>query len=124
MDTKDELKISYEFQLLIRGSRDGFTSNRFCEICDKRSHTVTVIKVKYSKEILGGYNPIAWEKRDGLFSSYSNTNKSFIFSFRDNEDIEDYILRRVKNDEHAIKNSGPFNPLFAIFGQGDLFLGE
>jgi len=30
----------------------------------------------------------------------------------------------VKNDEHAIKNSGPFNPLFAIFGQGDLFLGE
>jgi hypothetical protein len=54
----DRLKITDEiknFKLLLRGSRDGFTSKKFHEICDNQSNTVTIIKVKDSNEILGGY---------------------------------------------------------------------
>src|SRR5947207_10640223 len=57
LETTDEIKNSYEFKLLYRGSRDGSTRKKFHEICDGQSRTVTIVKVKGSNEILGGYNP-------------------------------------------------------------------
>ncbi|RIA85053.1 hypothetical protein C1645_741855 [Glomus cerebriforme] len=51
----------YKFKLLFRGSRDGFTSNNFHNLCDNQFRTITVAKVEDSNEILGGYNPIAWK---------------------------------------------------------------
>src|ERR1043166_6869976 len=57
----DRLKNSYEFKLMFRGSRDQFSSEKFHQICDNISHTVTIIKVKGSDEILGGYNPVTWK---------------------------------------------------------------
>jgi hypothetical protein len=41
-----------------------FTSKKFSEICDNQSHIVTIVKVKGSGEILGGYNPIEWKSAD------------------------------------------------------------
>ncbi|RIA86807.1 hypothetical protein C1645_828681 [Glomus cerebriforme] len=49
---------SYEFKLILRGSWDGFSASKFHEICDNQSHTISIIKVKDSNEILGGYNLI------------------------------------------------------------------
>jgi hypothetical protein len=63
LEITDELKNLYEFKLIFRGSRDGFTAKKFHKICNNKSHTVTIIKVKNSDEILGGYNPIKWESR-------------------------------------------------------------
>ncbi|RIA93778.1 hypothetical protein C1645_818975 [Glomus cerebriforme] len=51
----------YEFKLLFRGSRDGFTSNDFHNLCDDQPRTLTVVKLEDSNEILGGYNPIVWK---------------------------------------------------------------
>src|ERR1051325_7751298 len=56
-----ELYLPYKFELLLRGSRDGFTPKKFHELCDNKNNTVTFIKVKRSEEILGGYNPIIWK---------------------------------------------------------------
>ena len=70
-----------KFKLLFRGSRDGFSSKEFHEICDNRSRTVTFAKVLDSSEILGGYNPIKWKSRGGFYYSYGNTKDNFIFSF-------------------------------------------
>ena len=42
-------KIYYEFQLLTRGSRDGFTSEVFHEICDNKGPTVTVLTSETNK---------------------------------------------------------------------------
>jgi hypothetical protein len=102
----------YEFKLLFRGSRDGLSYDKFHEICDKQSRTVTVVKVKDSSEILGGYNPIEW-KSDG---SYGATKDSFIFSFN-NDGIENYILSRVMDEYNATFN-GIFNG--PSFGNNDL----
>jgi hypothetical protein len=116
----DELKILYEFKLILRGSRDGFTAEKFHEICDNKSHTVTITKVSNSDEILGGYNPTIWEsrERDVVFGSeYSRTKDSFIFSFSNKKDIKNHILSRVRAEKYAIDNAFNCGP---SFGLGDL----
>ncbi|RIB29210.1 hypothetical protein C2G38_2057257, partial [Gigaspora rosea] len=52
----------YEFKLLLRGTRDGFTKDSFWNLCDKQTHLVVVMKVKGTDEIIGGYNPVGWDK--------------------------------------------------------------
>ncbi|CAB4442824.1 unnamed protein product [Rhizophagus irregularis] len=93
LEVTDDIRNMYEFKLLLRGSRDGFTSKKFHEICDNQSRTVTIIKVKGSKEILGGYNPIEW-KSDNSYG-------------------------RVKDEQHATYNHCDYGP---SFGDGDLDL--
>ncbi|GES83767.1 carbohydrate-binding module family 13 protein [Rhizophagus clarus] len=53
LEIMDKLKTLYEFNLIFRGSRDGFTPEKFHEICDNKFPTITIIKVKDSNEILG-----------------------------------------------------------------------
>ncbi|GET03207.1 carbohydrate-binding module family 13 protein [Rhizophagus clarus] len=117
LEISDKMKNSYEFKLILRGSRDGFSPNKFHEICDNKTHTITITKVKDSDEILGGYNPIVWNSNYG----YNITNDSFIFSFKNKHSIKGYILSRVKNEENAIFNNGAsyYGP---TFGFGDFFL--
>jgi len=105
---------TYEFKLILRGSRDGFSSSKFHEICDNQSHTVTIIKVKDSDEILGGYNPIIWKSDFG----YSATKDSFIFSFRPENNM---ILSRVRREDEAIYNNPDFGP---SFGDGLVLCGN
>ncbi|RGB24251.1 hypothetical protein C1646_507703 [Rhizophagus diaphanus] len=97
-----KLATSYELKLLYRYSCDeSYKLNneygKFRKICKNQSCTIALIKVKNGNEILGGYNPIEW-KFNGYFSV---TNDSFIFSFSNNN-IDNYILSRVKNKERAI----------------------
>jgi hypothetical protein len=116
LEITDELKNLYEFKLILRGSRD----KKFHEFCDNKSRTVTVIKVKDSDEILGGYNPIIWESRkDTLGSEYSKTKDSFIFSFNSKKDVKNHILSRVVDEEFAIDNYFLYGP---SFGYNDLKL--
>ncbi|GES76059.1 carbohydrate-binding module family 13 protein [Rhizophagus clarus] len=111
-ETTDKM---YEFKLILRGSRDGFSPSKFHEICDNQSHTITIVKVKGSNEILGGYNPIIW-KSDG---SWGVTEDSFVFSFKNKENIENHILSRVIDKELATYNNFTNGP---VFGDGDLEL--
>ncbi|PKY26140.1 hypothetical protein RhiirB3_530037 [Rhizophagus irregularis] len=64
---------------------------------DNQNRTVTVIKVKDGSEILGGYNPVEW-RSDG---SYGTTKDSIVFSFNNDDRIENYILNRVMNECYA-----------------------
>ncbi|GES76365.1 carbohydrate-binding module family 13 protein [Rhizophagus clarus] len=107
LETTDNLISSYKFKLLFRASRDRHSRDKFHEICDNKPRTVTIIKVKDSNEILGGYNPTKW-KSDGSFSA---TEDSFIFSFNDCT-IDSYILSRVIDEEAAIYNSSDYGPSF------------
>ncbi|PKY34876.1 hypothetical protein RhiirB3_532974 [Rhizophagus irregularis] len=108
LKTTGKIKNLYEFKLILRGSRDGFSSNKFHEICDGQSHTISVIKVKDSNEILGGYNPLAWNSKGG----YVTTKDSFIFSFKNRENIKNYVLSRVWNNDNAVYNHTAYGPSF------------
>ncbi|GET03176.1 carbohydrate-binding module family 13 protein [Rhizophagus clarus] len=117
LEITDEMKNPYEFKLILRGSRDGFSPNKFHEICDNQPHTIAIIKVKDNSEILGGYNPIIW-KSDG---NYGVTKDSFIFSFKSKSNVKNYVLSQVIEEELAICNMVDFGPTFgfddlAIFG--------
>ncbi|RGB25828.1 hypothetical protein C1646_441420 [Rhizophagus diaphanus] len=108
LDITNNLNTSYEFKLILRGSRDGFAPSKFHEICDNQSRTVTVIKVKNSNEILGGYNPIEWKSSIG----YGVTKDSFIFSFENVDNIENHILSRVVDESKAMTNSITYGASF------------
>jgi hypothetical protein len=116
LEITDKLISSYEFKLLYRASRDGHSRSSFNWTCINKPRTVTLVKVKYSNEILGGYNPLEWECNT---SSYGVTKDSFIFSFNDNDRIENYILSRVINEKKAIYNSNFYGP---SFGYSDLII--
>ncbi|RIB08104.1 hypothetical protein C2G38_2272093 [Gigaspora rosea] len=105
----------YEFKLLLRGSRDGFTRESFWNLCDQQTNTVLIIKVNGTDEILGGYNPTFWDKSKGWISC----NDSFIFSMK-NGTIQSSILSRVKKPQHAIFSSSGCGPQFG--SGGDLYM--
>ncbi|RHZ82245.1 hypothetical protein Glove_110g128 [Diversispora epigaea] len=91
----------YDFQLILHGTRDGFAPQTFWNICHGHSNTVVVAKVKGTDEIIGGYNPLAWDSTtDG---EWAQTNDSFIFSLK-NGNIQNSILSRVKDPQFAIRN--------------------
>ncbi len=116
LEITDKLTSSYEFKLVFRGSgneSDSYNCEKFHEICDNKSRTVVIVKVKDSSEILGGYNPIEWKSND----SFETTKDSFIFSFKYNDKIDDHILSRVIEENNAIGNWSFFG---ASFGRGDL----
>ncbi|RHZ70974.1 hypothetical protein Glove_264g7 [Diversispora epigaea] len=99
----------YEFNLLLRGSRDGFKPKVFWNLCDHKTSIVVVAKVKNTDEIVGGYNPIGWNSN--LYHYPSETNDSFIFSLK-NGNIKNSILSRVKNPSYAIYNNPNRGPNF------------
>ncbi|POG83110.1 hypothetical protein GLOIN_2v1761579 [Rhizophagus irregularis DAOM 181602=DAOM 197198] len=101
-----ELYLPYKFELLLRGSRNGFTPKNFHELCDNKSNTVTFIKVKGTDEILGGYNPLVWNSSSDLGQSLD----SFIFSFKN----KDLILSYVSNMNRAINYCNAFGPSFGV----------
>jgi hypothetical protein len=121
LEITDELTSSYEFKLLFRASRDGRSYGKFHETCDNKSHTVTIVKVMSSSEILGGYNPLEWKSN----GSYGTTTDSFIFSFNNNR-IDNYTLSRVTSGNNATGNHANSGPSFGATDLiiWDIFLGN
>ncbi|RIB27896.1 hypothetical protein C2G38_1662930 [Gigaspora rosea] len=97
----DDTEIPYEFKLLLKGSRDGFSSERFHRLCDTIPGTVVVVEVLETNEILGGYNPLIWK----VSNENAATADSFIFSLK-NENMNQSILSRVTIASRAIYYGG------------------
>ncbi|RHZ44428.1 hypothetical protein Glove_726g2 [Diversispora epigaea] len=104
--------VPYKLQLILRGSKVGFKPKTFWNMCNGHAGTIVVAKVAETDEILGGYNPLAWDNsKHRIFNTYMETNDSFIFSLK-NGNIQNSILSRVKaksrahyynyNDHHEI----------------------
>ncbi|RGB27281.1 hypothetical protein C1646_799185 [Rhizophagus diaphanus] len=102
-----ELYLPYNFQLLLRGSRDGFTPKKFHELCDNKYNTIIFIKVKGTEEIIGGYNPIMWSSSN----AWGETKHSFIFSFKE-KDIKSAIISNIKNTIYALNYGAKRGPCF------------
>ena len=115
--------IPFKIELIYRASRDGFSVNNFHNKCDNKGPTIVVIKVRNSKDIIGGYNPLDWRSvkivEDILLSNNDEiyhdhrckTSNSFIFSLK-NRAIP--ILSRVSSKKEAIIWSGNKGPCFGL----------
>ncbi|CAG8470562.1 3701_t:CDS:2 [Funneliformis mosseae] len=97
--------------------RGALSGQLFHGVCGDKFPTVSIIKVKGSDKILGGYNPITWVS--GIIFFYGATKDSFIISFKDKNDINNHILSRVKNEQRSIYNHFNCGP---GFGYSDLMI--
>ncbi|KAG9306443.1 hypothetical protein G9A89_003553 [Geosiphon pyriformis] len=97
-NTPFESQLGNNFDLLLRGSRDGFTPADFHRLCDDKGATVSVIKVKETGQLIGGYNPQSWSS---CIKCLDGTG-SFIFSLGDGK-AENAKLSKSVNEK------GPFN---------------
>ncbi|GBB99884.1 hypothetical protein RclHR1_03670004 [Rhizophagus clarus] len=116
-NTITEQNIPFEFQLLVRGSRDGFGFKIFHELCDLKGPTITILRVHNSGELLGGYNPLNW---DSSKKTFSKTNKSFIFSLGD-KNLQNAIYSKIQDPDEAIYQNRGLGPSFGG-GNSDLKL--
>ncbi|RHZ60884.1 hypothetical protein Glove_350g106 [Diversispora epigaea] len=89
----------YDFKLLVRGSRDGFDVKTIFDICDQISNTVIILKVKDTGEILGGFNPLEWNRET---NQLKKTEDSFIFSLKTSFWSNSVLSRVNENSERAI----------------------
>ena len=68
---------NYEYELLYRGTRDGFKAAKFHELCDNQGPTLCLMKT--SKDyICGGFASESWKSLDE--GNYEQDSKAFIFS--------------------------------------------
>ncbi|RHZ87640.1 hypothetical protein Glove_33g291 [Diversispora epigaea] len=101
--TYSTTNIPFTFELILRGTRDGFAPQTFWNICHGHACTIVVAKIKGTDEIIGGYNPLAWDN-NYIKDEWMETNDSFIFSLK-NGNIQNPILSRVKRTKYAILNT-------------------
>ncbi|CAG8576747.1 578_t:CDS:2 [Funneliformis caledonium] len=69
----------YEFKLLHRGSRDGFTGIEFHQKCNSKCATVSIMKISNTGELIGGFTPISCRVKDPsrAINYYKNYGPSF-----------------------------------------------
>ncbi|CAG8438100.1 8517_t:CDS:2 [Scutellospora calospora] len=105
----------YDFKLILRGSRDGFTPSVFHKKCDKKGPCVVVVRISKTDQIIGGYNPVGWKGQD----IWEYTEDSFLFSLGNGKSVKNVILSRVKinNANRAIFHGKMYGP---AFGSSDL----
>jgi hypothetical protein len=100
----------YLFKLLYRASRDGFEAARFHDLCDNKGSTIMISKLKENERLIGGYNPLSWQRYNGTWQS---TPDSFLFSFTKKEEINSAFLTRVSNyQNYAVYSNSNYGPTF------------
>jgi hypothetical protein len=112
-------EVSYKFNLILRGSRDGFDTATFHAKCDYRGATIIIVKIKGMDRIIGGYNPLDWSGNCG----HKFTSNSFIFSFQNYNDINTGKIGRVIMKKFAVYcniSKGPCFGKLKINGGNDL----
>ncbi|KAG9306428.1 hypothetical protein G9A89_003538 [Geosiphon pyriformis] len=113
-NTPFQNQLEYKITLLLQGSRDGFTPADFHRLCNDKRATVTVIKVKETGQLIGGYNPVSWHSGGRL----SKGDGSFIFSLG-NGKAENAKLSKF-SVEHGGNYSSKYGPKF---GESNLVMG-
>ncbi|KAG9295297.1 hypothetical protein G9A89_021228 [Geosiphon pyriformis] len=115
-NTPFEDQLGNDFQLLLRGSRDGFTPTDFHRLCDNKGATVSVIKVKGTGQVIGGYNPQSWHSRGELIDG----KRSFIFSLGDGKAENAKLSKFIGGyGPYGEPNHGPYFGISNLFFYGN-----
>ncbi|CAI2176362.1 19829_t:CDS:1 [Funneliformis geosporum] len=102
----------FRLSLLLKGSANGFTANTFHGMCDNKGATLSIIKIRGSTEIIGGYNPASWNQTLYLNEPLSIAKESFVFKL-DSKDIRKSIVGRpVADAVYTIENHPNNGPCF------------
>ncbi|CAG8675640.1 2125_t:CDS:2 [Funneliformis mosseae] len=143
----------FKFNLIYRGSRDGFDTNAIRSHGNGHEECILVIKIEENETIIGGYNPIGWNynvvqnnffgggrrgrqrssqgrRFDKGFSLnmiledyWVNTADCFIFSLGDGNDLNNFKISRVVNNNYAMYESY-YQNMPINFGNSDLVIND
>jgi len=109
-----------DFELLYRGSVDGFSPQKFHENCDNKGATVTLIKCRFdvnlSYSILGGFIDQSWHSN----KCWTSSEDAFLFSFREQKPPVRCSIAKYEA-QYAFYGGPQEGP---IFGSGDLTLSK
>ena len=96
------------FELLYRGTRDGFGANDFHRLCDNKGKTLVLIK-NTSGHVFGGFASISWESSGG----YKQAPGSFLFTLTNMHGIQPtkFPLKN-ENDGYAVYHYASYDPAF------------
>jgi hypothetical protein len=109
-----------QFQLLWRGSRDGFGGRDFHNRCDGHPNTITVV-ADTKENVFGGYTPTPWESPRGHRDKSDETLKSFLFTLRNPNGVPPRRFALKADEKHKAINCFPWRG--PGFGSGcDLFI--
>jgi hypothetical protein len=113
MIINDYPNILKEFQgknwnLLYRGSRDGFRASNFHEKCDNQMNTLALIEMMKGF-IFGGFTLIAWESASSSIGKPDSSGKSFLFSLKNprNSEPRKFMLKSGNNAIYCYSSCGP-----------------
>ncbi len=94
-----EFSINKKWNLIYKGSKNGFKSSDFHSKCDDKPNTLVIIKSK-NGNVFGGYTEKSWSNIDSMSSMYEHIDKldssAFIFSLINKEN------RSLKKNVHHI----------------------
>ncbi len=99
-----------KFELLYRGSQDGFSAANFHTKCDNKGPTVVIIKFNHGK-VFGGFTDTSWDSSGG----YKNTKNAFLFSI----DRQGKYNIKPEGEYSAVYNNSSYGPTFG--GGHDLY---
>eukprot|EP01125_Pyxidicula_operculata_P001427 TRINITY_DN1131_c0_g1_i6.p1 TRINITY_DN1131_c0_g1~~TRINITY_DN1131_c0_g1_i6.p1 ORF type:complete len:448 (-),score=126.73 TRINITY_DN1131_c0_g1_i6:194-1537(-) len=104
------------FNLLYRGSRDGFGAQHFHSKCDNKGETLTIIK-STGGWLFGGYTPIQWTSRQ----KYASDNRTFIFTLLNPHNIPP--TKFINHDDtYSICDHSSYGPRFG--GGHDIYVSD
>ncbi|CAB4431960.1 unnamed protein product [Rhizophagus irregularis] len=120
---------NYNLNLIYRGSIDGISNKSFKNKCKGQVKSLVLVKVNYSKKIIGGYSSIGFNSIEdsNLLLIYEDNRRfyhssnNFIFSLENNEDIQNMKISRVINYDKAIYDQ-PHNGF--NFGYNAFFMSD
>ncbi|CAG8573653.1 1249_t:CDS:1 [Ambispora leptoticha] len=92
----------YKFNLILRGSRDGFSNSIFRQMCAHLTSTVVLIKICGSGKIIGGYQAGKW---------FNNTKRSDILL---DEEFSNFTLSRRPRQLSNPEKASNLNFLFSL----------
>jgi hypothetical protein len=94
MKKNASLDKKYKFDLLYHSKHNGLNINTFRNKCNNQGACLVLVKSQQSAKIFGGYNPIGFTNSG---NQWRGTTESFIFSFENNEDIQNMKISRINN---------------------------
>ena len=87
----------FKLEKIMTGSKDGFSSEKFNELCVNQGPTLTVIQ-SHLDLLFGGFTSVNWRKET---NSHSQDESAFIFSLTKNS-----IHRPYQNKDYTIFKCG------------------
>ena len=114
-DDYTQQNMPYRFERLLRGTKDGFDAAKFHELCDNKGATISLARIKDSKQIIGGYNPLNWYQN----GQYADSSDSFLFNTTDSDNLNSAQIGRISGSYgYAVYYDASYGPTFG--GGNDL----